>query len=66
MRPPKYAPVKKRKSKRPQDFTASHSTPGTPNQARAVTQKTRSMSRADSDSDTAYGFDSNWQTTLEQ
>lgn len=57
MPPPQFAPIKKRKSKRAQDFATSHSTPSTPSQPRA----SLSEIERDSDSDTAAGFDSNWQ-----
>ncbi|KAK3932141.1 UvrABC system protein B, partial [Frankliniella fusca] len=52
--------VQQRKSKRAQDFALSHSTPSTPSQPRAsIVENER-----DSDSDTAAGFDSNWQNVL--
>ncbi|XP_034254629.1 ankyrin repeat domain-containing protein SOWAHC isoform X2 [Thrips palmi] len=57
MPPPQFAPIKKRKSKRAQDFAISHSTPSTPSQPRASISEIE----RDSDSDTAAGFDSNWQ-----
>ncbi|KAJ9597642.1 hypothetical protein L9F63_011511 [Diploptera punctata] len=54
MPPPKFAPIKKRRSKRAQDFAVSHSTPSTP-----PSQPRRSAGEApDSDSDTACGFGS--------
>nr|CAD7439982.1 unnamed protein product [Timema bartmani] len=61
MQPPKFAPVKRRRPKRPQDIAVSHSTPSTP------PSQTRSSivgSVADSDSDNACGFDSNWKGTV--
>jgi len=74
MPPPSFAPIKKRKSKRAQDFSAnhSHSTPGTPSQHRASAPPTTSSDAVndaandrdrDSDSDGAAGFDSNWQSS---
>ncbi|KAK3913198.1 Protein misato-like protein 1, partial [Frankliniella fusca] len=60
MPPPQFAPIKKRKSKRAQDFALSHSTPSTPSQPRAsIVENERDL-----DSDTAAGFDSNWQNVL--
>lgn len=61
MPPPKFAPIKKRRSKRAQDFAMSHSMPSTP------PSESRTSSReatVDSDSDTACGFGSNWQSTV--
>lgn len=66
MPPPKNGAIKKRRSKRGTDFTnstqsqnQSQSMPTTPNQPRApigvLTERI-----GDSDSDTACGFDSNW------
>nr|CAD7195701.1 unnamed protein product [Timema douglasi] len=61
MQPPKFAPVKRRRPRRPQDITVSHSTPSTP-----PSQLRSSIvgSVADSDSDNACGFDSNWKGTV--
>jgi hypothetical protein len=61
MPPPKFAPIKKRRSKRAQDFAMSHSTPSTP-----PSEPRTSSAEAvlDSDSDTACGFGSNWQSTV--
>jgi len=61
MPPPKFAPIKKRRSKQAQDFAMSHSMPSTP------PSESRTSSReaaVDSDSDTACGFGSNWQSTV--
>ena len=79
MPPPKYGPVKKRKSRRPNDFLTnnnsgmntihshSQSMPTTPSQVRApistLTENPSAESVGDSDSDSACGFDSNWNAT---
>lgn len=70
MPPPKYGSSKKHRSKRAADGdvtvnrTHSHSMPTTPNQPRApmgsISNYSRSHNIGDSDSDSAYGFDSNW------
>uniref|UniRef100_A0A0A9X106 Ankyrin repeat domain-containing protein SOWAHB n=2 Tax=Lygus hesperus TaxID=30085 RepID=A0A0A9X106_LYGHE len=58
MPPPKFAPIKKRKSKRgQQDF-------GTPIRAQSLIEKRPEPSNQDSDSDTAAGFGSSWQSTV--
>lgn len=54
MPPPKFAPIKKRRSKRGHDFvSASKSAPVTP-------QETSPIKEERSDSDGEYGFDSQW------
>lgn len=51
--------VGKRKSKKSLEYSGANSTPGTPNQIpRALTSRN---SAQDSDSDSAAGFDSQWQ-----
>lgn len=55
MPPPKYAPIKKRKSKRAMDFAP-------PSRPESVIS-TKSGG-GDSDSDTAAGFGTNWQGTV--
>ncbi|GLV32252.1 sosondowah [Carabus blaptoides fortunei] len=57
MAAPKLMPHNKRKLKYTQEQTTSYSTPGTPNQKRALPTR---QHNPDSDSDTACGFDSNW------
>ncbi|XP_068083860.1 uncharacterized protein [Anabrus simplex] len=61
MPPPKVAPIKKHRSRRPQDFSGSHSTPSTP----PSQSRTRHLpgQNQDSDSDTACGFGNDWQNT---
>lgn len=62
MPPPKFAPIKKRRSKRAQDFAMSHSMPSTPpSESRTSSGEAAAV---DSDSDTACGFGSNWQSTV--
>ncbi|XP_063607140.1 uncharacterized protein LOC134781806 [Penaeus indicus] len=67
MPPPKFGPIKKRKTKRDRDFVASRPVSAYP--ALAPTEETTSTSstastvppiNADSDSDSAYGFGSEW------
>ncbi|CAH0385666.1 unnamed protein product [Bemisia tabaci] len=66
MPPPKFAPIKKRKSKKAQDFM-SHSTPSTPDLRDVSSAESKfsdlkdTANAQDSDSDTACGFGSNWQ-----
>lgn len=70
MPPPKFGPPKKRRSKRDlNDFSPAHtesfsqSMPSTPNQRRTLKIKNGdSGNLVDEmyDSDTAYGFDTNW------
>ncbi|XP_017770773.1 PREDICTED: uncharacterized protein LOC108558383, partial [Nicrophorus vespilloides] len=55
---PKGLGGSKRKSKRPLQQSGTHSNPGTPNQQQRIIQR---HSLQDSDSDTAAGFDQNWQ-----
>jgi len=59
MPPPKFAPIKKRRSKRAIDFasTLSKSAPVTPNETSPIKEEERC-----SDSDGEYGFDSQWTT----
>ena len=59
MPPPKSGPIKKRKSKRENDFSSSRSTPSTPTQNRSSTISVGNDLQ-DSDSDTAAGFGANW------
>jgi len=61
MPPPKFAPIKKRRSKRAHDFAMSHSTPSTPP---SELRTSSGEAVGDSDSDTACGFGSNWQSTV--
>ncbi|XP_042867962.1 ankyrin repeat domain-containing protein SOWAHC-like [Penaeus japonicus] len=67
MPPPKFGPIKKRKTKRDRDFVATRPVSAYP--ALAPTEETTSTSstastvppiNADSDSDSAYGFGSEW------
>ncbi|XP_024082902.1 uncharacterized protein LOC112126984 [Cimex lectularius] len=56
MPPPKFGPIKKRKSKRAQDFSSKTHL--------ADRTHERGASAQDSDSDTAAGFGSAWQSTV--
>ncbi|XP_054276022.1 uncharacterized protein LOC129004751 [Macrosteles quadrilineatus] len=58
MPPPKHAPIKKRKSKRAMDFVP----PSRPESV--ISTKSMGGGGADSDSDTAAGFGTNWQGTV--
>lgn len=58
MPPPKFAPIKKRKSKRAADYAQSQ-----PSRT-AVTDNTGEKSGGESDSDVAAGFGTNWQATV--
>lgn len=70
MPPPKFGPPKKRRAKRDNDLSPSQteslsqSMPTTPNQRRALYQvrdrNSGNMEDEMYDSDTAYGFDTNW------
>ena len=76
MPPPKYAPVKKRRSRRAQDFmslksshytslarskTVDHRSPGSKRSVSSLVPKRgNQQNQNDSDSDTACGFDSSW------
>jgi hypothetical protein len=57
MGPPKFAPIKKRKSKRAADFGAIRV-----NSVKSTAEQNHH--NQDSDSDTAAGFGSNWQSTV--
>jgi hypothetical protein len=57
MPPPKFAPIKKRKSKRSVDFGRTKSAPVTPTPPNE--QQELSLN-ANQDSDSEYGFDSQW------
>lgn len=66
MPPPRFAPIKKRKSKRPIDYTPSNSSlasvksaPVTPTERSPIKEEDPSRH---SDSDSEYGFNSHWST----
>lgn len=58
MPPPKSVSIKKRKSKRPQDFLRRASVPADRSPEK---RKSGDVTTGDSDSDTACGFGTNWQ-----
>ena len=60
MPPPKFVPIKKRKSKRTIDFTASKSAPVTPVARSPAKEIIPELDEKGSDSDTEFGFGSRW------
>ncbi|BES98149.1 Ankyrin repeat [Nesidiocoris tenuis] len=65
MPPPKYAPIKKRKSKRGQDFAPMRAHSLLEKRPVSVPEANKTEnSNPDSDSDTAAGFGTTWQSTV--
>jgi len=60
MPPPKFVPIKKRKSKRTIDFSASRSAPVTPVGRSPAKDIIPELDEKGSDSDTEFGFGSRW------
>ena len=60
MPPPKFAPIKKRKSKRPADFSQSKSAPTTPLTRAPSLKEFVIPEEQGSDSDSEFGFGSVW------
>lgn len=62
MPPPKFAPIKKRKSKRTMDFSASRSAPTTPVGRSPLRDAIPEAAeeRGSDDSDSEFGFGSRW------
>lgn len=60
MPPPKFGPIKKRKSKRSaSDFGLGKSAPTTPTERSPIKEEDARVLKSD-DSDSEYGFDSGW------
>ena len=59
MPPPKFAPIKKRKSKRTVDFGRTKSAPVTPERS-PVKEVILEANEENSDSDSEYGFGDKW------
>ncbi|QQP38626.1 Uncharacterized protein FKW44_019249, partial [Caligus rogercresseyi] len=60
MPPPKFAPIKKRRSKRSVDFGKVKSAPSTPTIDHVSMKDVLEEEEDENDSDSEYGFDAGW------